>query len=104
MTQVQIKAPALLDRRLAGLLSCGTWAAAGLIAIGLSLQWIGLGSASSGQSIVKGGIALLILLPVLRVIVMLVSFMIERDYRFSVIAGLVLTLIAAGFALGATAT
>jgi hypothetical protein len=46
------------------------------------------------------GIALLILLPVVRVIVMLIVYLRQRDYLFSVIALLVLTIILLGFAVG----
>src|SRR6266481_5103379 len=46
------------------------------------------------------GIALLILLPVVRVAVMLIVYLRHRDYRFSAIALLVLTIILLGFAVG----
>jgi uncharacterized membrane protein len=40
-------------------------------------------------------------LPVLRVTLMLIVFLRERDYRFGAIAALVLTFIVLGFVLGA---
>jgi Protein of unknown function (DUF1634) len=46
------------------------------------------------------GIALLILLPVVRAIMMLIVYLQHRDYLFSVFALLVLTIILLGFALG----
>ena len=46
------------------------------------------------------GIALFILLPVLRVVLMLIVFLRERDYRFSAIAALVLTILLVGFVVG----
>jgi uncharacterized membrane protein len=46
------------------------------------------------------GIALFILLPTLRVLLMLLVFLRERDYRFTAIAALVLAIILLGFAVG----
>jgi len=50
--------------------------------------------------IVTAGIALLIILPVLRVFLMLVVFVRERDFLFSAIATLVLAIIVLGSVLG----
>jgi uncharacterized membrane protein len=50
--------------------------------------------------IVTAGIALLIVLPVLRVLLMLVVFVRERDFRFSAIAMLVLAIMLLGSVLG----
>ena len=50
--------------------------------------------------IVAAGIALLIALPVLRVFLMLVVFVRERDFLFSAIAMLVLAIILLGSVLG----
>ena len=50
--------------------------------------------------LVKIGIALFLLLPVLRVVLMLIVFLRERDYRFRAIAALVLTILLVGFVLG----
>jgi uncharacterized membrane protein len=47
------------------------------------------------------GIALFILLPVMRLILMLGVFLHQRDYRFSAIAALVLVIVAAGLVVGA---
>jgi hypothetical protein len=49
--------------------------------------------------VVTAGIALLIVLPVLRVFLMLVVFVRERDFRFSAIAMLVLAIILLGSVL-----
>jgi uncharacterized membrane protein len=46
------------------------------------------------------GIGLLILLPILRVIIMLIVFAKERDYKFAVAATVVLLILFAGFAVG----
>jgi uncharacterized membrane protein len=48
----------------------------------------------------KVGVALFIVLPAARVALMLLIFLRERDYAFSLISALVLTIIAAGFLLG----
>jgi len=53
-----------------------------------------------GTRIVTAGIALLIVLPVLRVFLMLVVFVRERDFRFSAIAMLVLAIMLLGSVLG----
>jgi len=53
-----------------------------------------------GTRIVTAGIALLIVLPVLRVFLMLVVFVRERDFRFSAIAMLVLAIMVLGSVLG----
>jgi uncharacterized membrane protein len=49
---------------------------------------------------VKVGVALFIVLPAARVALMLLIFLRERDYAFSLISALVLTIIAAAFLLG----
>jgi uncharacterized membrane protein len=51
--------------------------------------------------LINSGIALFLLLPVLRVVIMLVMFVRERDYRFGIIAGVVLSIIVLGALLGA---
>ncbi len=53
------------------------------------------------MSIVTIGIALFILLPVMRLILMLGVFLHQRDYRFSAIAALVLAIVAVGLVVGA---
>jgi uncharacterized membrane protein len=80
-----------MNARLADLLHYGSWLAS--IAIGLGL-------ALSSTRIATLGIALFILLPTLRVLLMLLVFLRERDYRFSAVAALVLAIILLGFALG----
>jgi hypothetical protein len=72
----------------------GTWLGWSVIALGLALPMAGWSGASSTMictRIVTAGIALLIVLPVLRVFLMLVVFVRERDFRFSAIAMLVLS-------------
>jgi uncharacterized membrane protein len=95
-----------LERLLATVLHYGTYLASGVIAVGLVLGVIDqhagahLPAVLSSTHIVTAGIALLILLPVLRVALMLIVFAIDRDRRFVAIAALVLLIILAGFVLG----
>jgi hypothetical protein len=88
----------------------GTWIASGTIAVGLTLA---RGSrfapnprraahaAPSGMSIVTAGIALFILLPIMRLILILGVCLHQRDYRFSAIAALLPAIVAAGLRVGA---
>jgi uncharacterized membrane protein len=87
-----------LERRLARLLRHGTWLACLVLAIGFALALLRPGS--SGTAVMLGGIGLLILLPVLRVALMLVTFARERDYVFALVALTVLAIILAGAVLG----
>lgn len=99
-----------MESLLAGVLLYGSWIASATIALGLSLAWIDSRFGTHhpvifpGISIVTLGIALFILLPVLRVVLMMVVFLRERDYRFGIIAALVLTIIVLGCAVGAHTT
>ena len=90
--------PATLEKNLGAMLSYGTWIASLVIALGLV---IAIPSAAAGTRIAAAGIALFIALPVVRVAAMLLFFTRERDYRFSVIAALVLGIIAVSYLLGA---
>ena len=100
-----------LESLLASVLHYGSWLASGAIAAGLALVWMDARISASPMSthqlavprdmrLVAIGIALFILLPVLRVVLMLIVFLRERDYRFSAIAALVLTILLVGFLLG----
>jgi hypothetical protein len=95
----------VLERLLAWVLSGGTWLATCVIAVGLALplfSWLGASPATTmtGVRIVTVGIALFILLPILRVLLMLIVFVCEGDYRLAAIAALVLVIIILGTALG----
>ena len=92
-----------LDQLLARVLHRGTWLGCSVIALGLALPmagWPGAASSKICMRVVTAGIALLIVLPVLRVFLMLVVFVRERDFRFSAIAMLVLAIILLGSVLG----
>ncbi|MBV2143756.1 DUF1634 domain-containing protein [Falsochrobactrum sp. TDYN1] len=84
---------------IAGLLWYGTWFATALIAAGVLLSAAEpfLGSLAlplSGYDAVKAGVAVFILLPVARVMLMLTIFLRERDYAYTAIAALVLAIVA----------
>jgi uncharacterized membrane protein len=88
-----------LERLLAWVLDRGTWLASGVIALGLVLM-LAVPALVTSVRIVNVGIALFILLPVLRVLLMLIAFVRARDYRFGAIAALVLAIIVLGAVLG----
>lgn len=96
------KRPSGLEQRLATTLQAGTWVACSVIAVGWVLSAIGEPASlpSAAVTIVRAGIALFILLPALRVALMVVVFVHQRDYRFGAIAALVLAIIVVGAALG----
>jgi uncharacterized membrane protein len=81
---------------LARLLRYGTWLASGVTGLGLALSLAGV----EGAGVVAAGVALFIALPVLRVLVMLGAFLLDRDYRLAVVAAVVLMTILAGLVIG----
>ena len=81
---------------LAGLLRYGTWLASGVTGLGLALSLVGV----EGARVVAAGVALFIALPVVRVLVMLGAFLLNRDYRLVIVATAVLMTIAAGLVIG----
>jgi uncharacterized membrane protein len=81
---------------LAGLLRYGTWLASGVTGLGLAMPLVGV----QGTGVVTVGVALFIALPVLRVLVMLGVFIVDQDYRFVLVATVVLISILAGLVLG----
>jgi len=98
--------PAQLEWLLAGTLHLGTWLASAAIGLGLALALLDSRFSAPKLAILRDiriatiGIALLILLPVVRVIVMLIVYLRHRDYRLAAIALLVLTIILLGFTVG----
>ncbi|MGV3654106.1 MAG: DUF1634 domain-containing protein [Noviherbaspirillum sp.] len=93
------------ERAIGALLRYGTWLASAVIAIGMALGAFPQFNASipfgfSGYGIVKAGVALFILLPVARVVLMLAIFLRERDYVYMAISALVLAIIVAGVMFG----
>ena len=95
-----------LERLLAVVLRYGTWLAAGVVAAGLTRAFLdghptayGAPTASS-TPLVTLGLALFILLPVLRVLLMAIVFAFDRNYFFAGVAALVLLIIGLGLVLG----
>jgi uncharacterized membrane protein len=78
------------DQIIAALLWYGTWCASALIAMGMIFGC---------NSCVKAGVALFIFLPVARVALMLTIFLRERDYVYTLIAALVLSIIVIGIVI-----
>ncbi|HZV06687.1 MAG TPA: DUF1634 domain-containing protein [Gemmataceae bacterium] len=95
MSKATVKArqPELL---LAGLLRYGTWLASGVTGLGLAMSLVGV----EGDQVVAAGVALFIALPVLRVLVMLGAFLLNRDYRLVIVTTVVLMTILAGLVIG----
>ena len=76
-----------------GVLAACVWIAAGLVLTALH---------GEPSPVLSGGILLLILLPVGRVALTMMMFILNKDYRFAAISGLVLLIIVAGFIVGVT--
>ena len=98
-----------LEELLAAFLRYGSWLASAAIGMGFAVALIGAHSPGRNPVIVSHriatmGIALFILLPILRVLLMFLVFLRERDFRFACIAGSVLAIILLGIVLGHTAT
>ena len=95
-----------MEKILAGLLRYGALVASVWIAIGMALDVLHKllpainGSLAISDRCLAIGIVLLIALPVLRVALMTAVFLLERDYRFAAISGVVLVIITLGFILG----
>jgi uncharacterized membrane protein len=95
MSTETVKAPQP-EWLLAGLLRYGTWLASGVTGLGLAMSLAGV----EGTHVVAAGVALFIALPVLRVLVMLGVFIVAQDYRFVLVATVVLITILAGLVIG----
>lgn len=92
-----------LERWLARLLLYGTWLAASTVAAGLAMALLGPWARNGfsvtavvAAHVMTAGVALFILLPIMRLILMLGVFLHQRDYRFSAITGLVLMIVVVG--------
>jgi Protein of unknown function (DUF1634) len=95
-----------LDRLLALFLQYGTWSACAFIGVGVMLEAIANagvvaeGTDAYGDKALTAGVALFIVLPLLRVALMLVVFVRQRNYRYVAIAATVLVIVATGCVLG----
>ena len=93
--------PIRIESLLAGGLNVGTRLASSVIAAGLVLSlFYQQPPFPSGAQVVTTGIGLFVLLPIVRVILMLIFFAKERDYKFTAAAAVVLLTIFASFAIG----
>jgi uncharacterized membrane protein len=100
---VESPLPARLESALARMLSYGTWLACALIAAGLAQTmsgWHIRAAPVEGPTVVAAGIVIFIALPAVRVVVMLVAFLRNREYRFGLAAAFVLLMMAIGCILG----
>lgn len=90
-----------LERLLAVVLRYSTWLASAVIAFGVLRILADAGTGTSpGTGVVAVGIAMLIAIPVLRVVLMAVVFAFEREYLLVAVAAAVLSIIAVGLVLG----
>jgi len=99
-----------LEELLSALLWYGSWLAAAAIGLGFALALIDAHFGTRNLVLLPNlriatiGIALFILLPSFRVLLMLLIFIREHDFGFASIAGLVLAIIVLGVFLGVHAT
>jgi hypothetical protein len=99
-----------LEELLSALLCYGSWLAAAAIGLGFALALIDSRFGTRNLALLPNmriatiGIALFILLPSLRVLLMLLVFIREHDFGFAFISGLVLAIILLGVFLGVPAT
>ena len=97
--------PQRQDGIIANLLWYGTLIASAVITIGIivgALAQMGLlpGQVQTGYALIRLGVVIFVLLPIIRVALMLVMFACARDYIYTAIAALVLAIIGAGVLLG----
>jgi uncharacterized membrane protein YhaH (DUF805 family) len=99
---VTTRRPFALERLLAALLEYGTWAASILLATGIVLnvcenqELLTISGTRAGVAFVSVGVAIFILLPILRLTLMLGMYLRQRDYRFSLVVALVLLIVGIG--------
>jgi len=93
-----------LDTLLARILQYGTWLASSVVFIGVATALFGahngIRMSQMGRSVASCGIALFILMPIVRVCAMCAFFAFARDRRLALIAAFVLIILAAGIGLG----
>ena len=94
-----------LEEMLAAFLRYGSWIGSSVIGLGFVLGLTGSHSPARFQAgvphqMARVGIAVFILLPILRVLLMLIVFVRERDFQFACIAGSVLAIVLLGVVVG----
>lgn len=105
-----MKGTGRLEALVAALLRWGSWLASAAIGLGFVLALIESRFGTRNLAILPNiriatmGIAIFIMLPILRVLVMLLVFLRERDFRLAATAALVLTIIFVGIVLAFRAT
>jgi uncharacterized membrane protein len=105
-----MKTSGQLEDLLGTFLNYGCWSALAVIGSGYAFELVFSYAPSwrlpvlSDTRIVALGIALFILLPIFRVLLMLLVFICERDFRFAFISGTVFAIILLGVFLGVPAT
>lgn len=94
-----------LENLLASTLQRGTCAACTIIGLGLIFNAASIGASNRiGSLLALTGIAFFLLLPVIRVLMMILIFLGERDYAFAIISTTVLAVIGISAAVGAVAS
>jgi uncharacterized membrane protein len=93
-----------LERLLAIVLRYSTWLASAVITFGVIEIVAGAGGPAAGARATTIGIAMLILIPVLRVVLMALVFAFQREYVLLGVAALVLSIIGLGVLLGMRGT
>jgi hypothetical protein len=104
-TDVILRNRRMLEHQLSIVLRYGTWLACAVIASGIGWSLLAEApgtpaAATAPTRLVAIGIAMLLALPVVRVMLMAVAFARERDYLFVGLASLVLAVIGFGLLLG----
>jgi uncharacterized membrane protein len=91
-----------LESLLANVLHYGTALAMVVIALGVGMTTLGdpAPAQPAGTTVVAAGLALLIMLPVVRVALMLIVFALGREYVLAATAGFVLLIILIGLLIG----
>jgi uncharacterized membrane protein len=101
-----IRRSAALDRLLAIFLQYGSWAACALVCAGVIVEALAnagipdVTTRTFSEGALKAGVALFILLPVLRVILMLIAFVRQRNYKYTAVAASVLVIVVTSCVLG----
>jgi uncharacterized membrane protein len=84
------------DRILSLTLKLGAYTAFALIVGGLILQHF----AAWGPAVAKAGLMVLLATPVLRIVVALIQFLRERDFRYALVSFGVLAIVVLAYVLG----